>query len=91
MSFDRSFYTPEECQLAADSIQKVGGVYNYIAAAIRAQNPVRNNMHYEIREGSNIIAIRETAEEADKIIEMLAFTGKSYTLVQVNRDLKYRG
>ena len=87
---DRSHYTPEECQLAADSLQTVGGVYNYIAAAVRAQNPVRKDMHYEIREGSNIIAIRETLEEADRLIDKLSFTSKTYIVAQVNEELKFR-
>ena len=90
MTIDREHYTPEECQLAADSIQQVGGVYNYVAAAIRAQNPVRKTMHYEIRDGGHIIAIRETIQEADALIEKLAFTEKKYVVVQVNDDLKFR-
>ena len=88
--FDRSDYTPEECQDAADSLERVGGVYNYIAAGVRAQNPVRKTMYYQVREGSNIIAIRETIEEADKLVENLSFTGKTYVVLQVNGELKYR-
>lgn len=91
MTIDRSHYTPEECQLAADSLQSVGGVYNYIAAAVRAQNPVRNNMyHYEVREDGKIIAVRETIEEADALIDKLTFTGKHYVVVQVKGELKYK-
>jgi hypothetical protein len=41
LSFDRSFYTPEECQEAADSLEQVGGVYRYVAAAVRYYNPVK--------------------------------------------------
>lgn len=46
--------------------------------------------HYQVREGSKIIAIRETIEEADKIVNDLSFTGKTYVVVQVNEELKFR-
>lgn len=40
---DRENYTPEECHEAADSIEKVGGVYKLIAEIIRIQNPIKDN------------------------------------------------
>jgi hypothetical protein len=88
---DRSHYTPEQCQKAADSIEKVGGAYLYLAAAIRHYNPIKEDMYYyEIREDGKLIAIRNTIEEADALITKLSFTGKHYVVSQAKGELKYR-
>ena len=45
MAFDRSWMSSEEALEAADDIEKVGGVYHLVAAAIRYQNKETGNVH----------------------------------------------
>ena len=50
MAFDRSWMSSEEALEVADDIEKVGGVYHLVAAAIRYQN--RDN--YNVRKPKRI-------------------------------------
>jgi len=45
MAFDRSWMSSEEALEAADDIEKVGGVYRLVAAAIRYQNKETGNVY----------------------------------------------
>jgi hypothetical protein len=45
MAFDRSWMSLEQALEAADDIEKVGGVYHLVAAAIRYQNKETSNVH----------------------------------------------
>jgi hypothetical protein len=45
MAFDRSWMSSEEALEAADDIEKVGGVYHLVAAAIRYYNKENHNVH----------------------------------------------
>jgi hypothetical protein len=44
MAFDRSWMSSEEALEVADEIEKVGGVYRLVAAAIRYQNKENHNV-----------------------------------------------
>ena len=45
MAFDRSWMSSEEALEAADDIERVGGVYHLVAAAIRYQNKETDNVY----------------------------------------------